>query len=146
AVRVRLVGEAHQLAREGTQFWIERPRLSIAEVRGLDTLVAGRYLAVMPGPADAAAQSEFQGGDSVVPADLPAGSVEIVLHAAQRWGIERGVQVTYRGLRVGQIISVGLASDGTSIEARAFIEPRYRSLVRQNSVFWSNSGLDVNMG
>ena len=146
AVRVRLVGEAHHLAREGTQFWVERPRVSVAEVRGLDTLVGGRYLAVSPGADDAKPRTEFDGLDVAPVAEVPVGALEIVLHAPQRWGVDRGVPVTYRGLRVGQVLSVGLSSDGTSLEARAFIEARYRSLVRQNSVFWSASGVDVSVG
>lgn len=146
AVRVRLVGEAHHLAREGTQFWVERPRVSVMEVRGLDTLVGGRYLAVSPGHDDAKPRDEFEGLDVAPVVDVPAGALEIVLHAPQRWGVDRGVPVTYRGLRVGQVLSVGLSSDGTSLEARAFVESRYRSLVRQNSVFWSTSGVDVSVG
>ena len=146
AVRVRLVGEAHHLAREGTQFWVERPRVSVAEVRGLDTLVGGRYLAVSPGPDDAKPRTEFEGLDVAPVVEVPVGALEIVLHAPQRWGVDRGVPVMYRGLRVGQVVSIGLSSDGTSLEARAFVESRYRSLVRQNSVFWSASGVDVSVG
>ena len=146
SVRVRLSGESHHLAREGTQFWVERPRLSMVEVRGLDTLVGGRYVAVMPGPNDAQSRQAFDGLDVAPVAELPTGALEVVLHAPQRWGIDAGVPVTYRGLKVGQVLSVGLSSDGTSIEARAFIESRYRLLVRQNSVFWSTSGIDVNVG
>lgn len=146
AVRVRLSGEAHHLAREGTQFWVERPRLSVTEVRGLETLVGGRYIAVSPGPERAKPLEVFEGLDVAPVAELPAGALEIVLHSPQRWGVDRGVPVTYRGLRVGQVLSVGLSSDGTSIEARAYIESRFRSLVRQNSVFWSTSGIDVNLG
>lgn len=146
AVRVRLVGEAHHLAHEGSQFWVERPRLSVAEVRGLDTLVGGRYLAVSPGPDDARPCDKFEGLDVAPVVEIPVGALEIVLHAPQRWGVDRGVPVTYRGLRVGQVLSVGLSSDGTNVEARAFVESRYRSLVRQNSVFWSTSGVDVSLG
>lgn len=146
AVRVRLVGEAHHLAREGTQFWVERPHVSVAEVRGLDTLVGGRYLAVSPGPDDAKPRTKFEGLDLAPVGEVPVGALEIVLHAPQRWGVDRGVPVTYRGLRVGQVLSVGLSSDGTSLEARAFVESRFRSLVRQNSVFWSVSGVDVSVG
>ncbi len=146
SVRVRLSGESHHLAREGTQFWVERPRLSMVEVRGLDTLVGGRYVAVMPGPSDAKSREDFDGLDVAPVAELPPGALEVVLHAPQRWGIDAGVPVTYRGLKVGQVLSVGLSSDGTSIEARAFIEARYRLLVRQNSVFWSTSGIDLNVG
>ncbi|MCX7422320.1 MAG: MlaD family protein [Planctomycetia bacterium] len=146
SVRVRLSGESHHLAREGTQFWVERPRLSMVEVRGLDTLVGGRYVAVMPGPSEAPLRQEFDGLEIAPVAELPSGALEVVLYAPQRWGIDAGVPVTYRGLKVGQVLSVGLSSDGTSIEARAFIESRYRLLVRQNSVFWSTSGIDVNVG
>ena len=146
-VRVRLVGQARRLGLwSGSQFWIERPRVSIAEVRGLETIVGGRYVALLPGPADAKPQLDFDGLDAVTHPEVPAGALEIVLNAPQRWGVDRGVAVTYRGLRVGQVLSVALASDGTSIEARAYIDARYRSLVRQNSVFWSNSGVDVNFG
>lgn len=146
SVKVRLVGEAHQLAREGTQFWIERPQLSMAEVRGLDTLIGGRYLSVAPGPIDAPEQTQFEGIESNALPAIPEGSLEIILHAPQRWGVERGVPVLYRGLNVGKVISVGLASDGTNVEVRAWIDAQYRSLVRQNSVFWSQSGVDVNFG
>ncbi|MFM9964099.1 MAG: MlaD family protein [Planctomycetaceae bacterium] len=146
AVRVRLVGEAHHLAREGTRFWVERPRVSVAEVRGLETLVGGRYLAVMPGPEESPSCAEFDGLDTAPVAEVPAGALQIVLHAPQRWGVERGVPVTYRGLQVGQVLSVGLSSDGTSLEAHAYVESRYRSLVRQNSLFWSSSGVDMSVG
>jgi paraquat-inducible protein B len=145
-VGVRLIGEAHHLAREGTQFWVEHPRVSVAEVRGLDTLIGGRYLAVLPGPEDAKPRAEFLGLDVAPVSEVPVGALEFLLHAPQRWGIDRGVPITFRGLKVGQVLSTGLSSDGTSIEARAFVEARYRSLVRQNSVFWSTSGVDLNVG
>jgi paraquat-inducible protein B len=145
-VGVRLIGEAHHLAREGTQFWVEHPRVSVAEVRGLDTLIGGRYLAVLPGPDDAQPRTEFVGLEVAPVSEVPVGALEFLLHAPQRWGIDRGVPITFRGLKVGQVLSTGLSSDGTRIEARAFVESRYRSLVRQNSVFWSTSGVDLNVG
>ncbi len=146
SVRVRLAGAGRQAAREGSQFWVEHARVSVAEVRGLDTLIGGRYVAVMPGPVDAELVASFVGLETAPVEAIPPGGIEIILHAPQRWGIDRGVPVTYRGLRVGQVTSVGLASDGSRIEARASIEARYRSLVRRNSVFWSTSGIGVNLG
>lgn len=146
SVRVRLSGEAHHLAREGTQFWVEHPRVSMTEIRGLDTLIGGRFLAVIAGPDEAKPRDTFEGLDVAPVAEIPAGALEFSLHAPQRWGVDRGVPVTYRGLKVGQVVSVGLSSDGTNIEVRAYVESRFRSLVRQNSLFWSTSGIDVNFG
>lgn len=60
-VAIRLVGQAERLARSGTQFWVERPRLDVSEVRGLETLVGGRYIAVEPTRSDSPASQDFVG-------------------------------------------------------------------------------------
>lgn len=145
-VRVRLLSSASRLARVGSQFWVERPTVSAAEVRGLDTLVGGRYIAVQPGAADAALATSFDGLSTAPPGDLPEGGVEVVLEASQRGGLRRGVPVLYRGQRVGHVIAVALASDATTVEARAWIDAAYRELVRDNTQFWMNSGIDVSVG
>ena len=145
-VNVRLLNSAARLARIGTQFWVERPTVSAAEVRGLDTLVGGRYIAVQPGSADGSLQTTFDGLSKAPPGDLPEGGVEIVLEASQRGGLRRGVPVLYRGQRVGHVIAVALASDATTVEARVWVDAAYRELVRDNSRFWMNSGIDVSVG
>lgn len=145
-VRVRLAEGAGSLARTGSQFWVERPQFTAAEIRGLDTLVGGRYLDVLPGPAEAAAQVVFEGLDQP-PAGLRSeGGLEVVLEGASRHGLQRGAPVQYRGLRIGHVISVSLAPEATGVEARVYIEPQYKPLVRENSVFWRASGIDVSIG
>ncbi len=145
-VRVRLIGRATGLARAGSQFWVERPRVSIAEIRGLETLVGGRYLAVVPGPADGESRQSFVGLESAPAGELPAGGLEILLQGSVKHGLEAGTPVTYRGERVGHIVSVGLARDAASVDARVYIQPEYRNLIRDNTRFWTNSGLHLNFG
>lgn len=145
-VRVRLLQSASRLARQGTQFWVERPAVSAVEVRGLDTLIRGHYIAVQPGPADAGASRTFEGLAEAPAGDLPEGGVEIVLEADQRGGLRRGVPVLYRGQQVGHVITVALSSDAASVEARVWIDAAYRELVRDNTRFWMNSGIDVSVG
>lgn len=146
AVDVRLTGSAAEVARVGTRFWIERPTVSAAEIRGLDTLVGGRYLAMEPGSLDAQIATEFEGLETPPAAPAPEGSLEIVLEAGQRGGLKRGVPILYRGVQIGHVIAVALASDAASVEARAGIEPAYRHLVRENSVFWNSSGVGMSVG
>lgn len=146
AVSLQLTDSARSIARAGTQFWVERPRVSIREVRGLETLVTGRFIAVRPGPEDAASQSEFQGLDTAPFREMPEGGLEIVLFGPELRGLQHGAPVLYRGVRVGHIVTVGLASDATIVEARAFIQPAYRQLVRRDSVFWNESGIDFSVG
>ena len=146
-VFVRLTEGARALARVGSQFWVERPKVSAAEVRGLDTLVSGRYLAVLPGPTGAEPHYRFDGLDTPPPiSDPPAGGLEIVLESLQRGGLSSGIPITYRGLHVGHVMTVGLSNDSASVEARAYILPAYAPLVRDNTKFWSASGIDVSIG
>jgi paraquat-inducible protein B len=144
SARVQLSGSAQQLARKGTRFWVERPTISVVEIRGLDTLVGGRYIALQPGSGET--QTEFAGLDVAPPADLPKGGLELVLEAKQRGGLQRGVPVLYRGLRIGHLTHVALASDAATVEASAWIERPYKHLIRKNTKFWSSGGFDVSVG
>lgn len=134
------------LARQSSQFWIERPLLSATEVRGLDTLIGGRFIGVTPGPAAGPRQVEFEGISSAPSGEIPEESLEIVLESNDRGGLQRGAPVLYRGLQVGHIISVALSPDAASVEARTLILPAFKPLVRNNSVFWETSGIDVSVG
>jgi hypothetical protein len=134
------------LAREGSQFWVERPRVDTSSVRGLETITSGRHLAVNPAPSGRPLVSQFEGLELPPPHEILEGSLEIVLVGTARGGLQRGIPVTFRGLPIGHIQSVGLARDSGAVEARAVIEPGFKSLVRENTVFWDDSGIDVSVG
>ena len=146
-VRVRLVKTAQRLARAGSQFWVERPDVSLTGVRSLETLVGGHYLAVEPGPLDAPSLILFDGlEDPPSILEQTEGGLEIVLASPRRLGVEAGAPISFRGLPVGHVISVALTPDATEVAARAYIKPGYKQLVRDNSKFWSTSGIDFNIG
>jgi len=145
-VGVRLVGAAKGFAQAGTQFWIEKPRLDVTEIRGLETLLGGRYLAIQPDSSSSTPQSEFIGLAEPPPLPRRGGSLEIELDAAERAGLVRGAPVTYRGLEVGRIANVGLSNDGATVRIRVVIEPEYAELVRDNSKWWSISGVQFDLG
>jgi paraquat-inducible protein B len=146
-VTVDLTEEAASLAREGTRFWVERPDIRLGQVRGLDTLVGGRYVGVLPGSDTGARVYSFEGlSDPPASIEELADGLEIVLESAQRFGLQRGSPVSYRGVEVGHVISVGLTNDSSNVVARTYIRPEYRSLVRDNSRFWSNSGIGLRFG
>jgi hypothetical protein len=146
-IRVRLDPQAQKLARQGSRFWIVRPRINLSGVEGLETIIGAKYLAVLPGPEDAAAATTFVGIEDPPLVDmLEPGGREIVLVTPNPNGLGPGVPVLYRNLRVGGVIDVRLAADGSAAEARVYIQPRYKQLVRDNTKFWNASGLKVSGG
>lgn len=146
-VNIRLIGSAKSFARSGTQYWIERPRLDVTEVRGLETLIGGRYVAVQPSTTTAAEmQQRFVGLAEPPPLPRRSGSLEIELDAADRAGLVRGAPITYRGLEVGRVANVNLSSDGATVKVQVMIDAEYADLVRDNSKWWSIQGMQVELG
>ncbi len=144
-VSARLFGNAHTLACAGTRFWIVRPQLGLSGIAGLDTIIGPRYLAILPG--DGAPQRTFVGlpFPPAVEATLPS-DLEIILEAPRRGGLLPGAPVLYRQVRIGTVLSVALASDGGSVEARTHVQGRYAPLVREGSRFWRIGGLSMHLG
>lgn len=145
-VKAGLMGGAQKLATAGTQFWIERPRLDITEVRGLDTLVTGRYIAMQPASSSSAQQDFFVGLPAAPPLPRRDGSLEVELDAPRRLGLVRGAPVTYRGLEVGRVSNVELSPDGASVKVGVIIEREYTELVRADSRWWANGGVELEAG
>ena len=115
-------------------------------MRGLETLLGGRYIAMQPSSLDSPTDTQFTGLAEPPPLPRRDGSLEIELDAPRRLGLVRGAPVTYRGLEVGRIGNVGLARDGASVKVSATIEPEYAELVRDNSKWWSTGGIQFNAG
>ncbi len=146
-IDVRLEEGAEAIGRSGSRFWLVRPQLGLDEVQGVETIFGARYLAVLPGPPDAPEERRFVALDEPpVTEAVEPGGLELVLEAPRRFGLAPGAPVAYRGIRVGSILDVRLASDATSVEMIAYVRPDYAPLVRRGSRFWQTSGFRVDVG
>ncbi|GJM22248.1 MAG: hypothetical protein DHS20C15_21630 [Planctomycetota bacterium] len=143
-LEVRLAPEAEELARQGSRFWIEHPRLELDGLRGLDTLLGGAYLAVQPGAGPA--MRSFVGLSEAPLDEARQPGVDITLEAERRGSLRAGSPVTYRRITVGRVLSVGLASDGRRVEATARVLQPFAELVRENTRFWDTSGVQFELG
>lgn len=143
-IEVLLRKDAAGLARAGTLFWIVRPQLSLDAVSGLETIIGAQYISLHPGPDGSPRNLDFTALSVAPLEDELSGSqgLEIVLEAPVRFGLQAGAGIAYRGVRIGSVISVGLASDASSVEIRARIRRAYAQLVRERSVFWETGGVE----
>ncbi len=144
-VAVSLTPSGGELDREGTRFWIVRPRLSLTEFTGLDTAIGAKYIAVSPGDANGPHQREFAGLAVAPPDELTAGGLELVLRSDDRHGIGAGSPIIWRGVTVGQVISVNLSPDARHVDFGVRVDRSYRRLLRRSSKFWIHSGFGVDL-
>lgn len=144
-VTASLTQQGDMLARGGSRVWVVRPRLGLSAVEGLETLIGPRYLAILPGGG--AQQRHFVGlPEAPVVEQVEPGDLEVILVAEQTGSVRPGSPVSYRQVRVGTVLSTGLASDGGSVEARVHIEQPFARLVRADTRFWPTGGFEAHMG
>lgn len=144
--KVTLTPEAGGLAREGTRFWIVRPQLSFAGVSGLETAVGAKYIAVSPGDPGAEQRSRFEGLGAAPPDENFGEGTDLVLRSDAKHGVSVGAPVSWRGVEVGQILSINLSPDARFVDVHARINSEFTRLLRSTSQFWVTSGLGLDVG
>ncbi len=142
-VRIRLVKSAEALAREGSTFWIVRPRVGFGQITGLSTVLSGPEIQVIPGKKDAEVKREFTGLES--PPVSAEGGMKFILRA-ERPKMRVDAPVYYRGVEVGSVYKLDLSPNSLSADVHIVIFPRYAALVREGSSFWDVSGVTIKGG
>jgi len=142
-VRIRLTRTGAGLAREGSRFWIVRPRVGLGQVTGLATVLSGPEINVLPGKAGEPAKYEFSGLDN--PPTTIEGGLQIVLRG-EHPKMRADAPVYFRGVEVGVVQKIDLAPNALSADVHVVIYPRFAALVREGSAFWDVSGLNVKAG
>jgi paraquat-inducible protein B len=135
---VRLDKSARSLARQGSQFWIVHPEIGFSGVKGLDTLVTGVRLNVIPGTGPVA--TRFKGLDKAPAPDVIDEGRAFILQCDRLGSLTTGAPVLYRELKVGSVEASRLSADSTSVLIRIHLEAPYVNLVRTNTRFWNTGG------
>lgn len=141
-VTARLDESGARLARAQSRFWLVKPEIGLTGASNLDTLIKGLYIAVEPGGGPQ--KNRFEGSLAPPPRRVGAG-LDVTLWARQRGSVEPGSKVFYRQVPVGEVRAINLSDTADSVSFAVTIEPRYAALVRQNTVFWNASGVQVDV-
>jgi paraquat-inducible protein B len=139
-VTARMERTAAPLLVEGTRFWVVRPKVDLAGVSGLGTLLSGSYISLDPATSSSR-RDTFVGLDEppTITSDVPG--KRFVLKGDDLGSLDVGSPVFLRRKRVGQVTSARLDPVGVTVEI--FIDAPYARYVATTSHFWHESGVDV---
>lgn len=145
-VTVRMSKETTPLLTDHARFWVVRPRFSLTQPSGLQTLVSGSYIAVDPGPPGGKPQRDFRGLEQPPEVRSDEAGQTFTLSSARLGWLEAGAPVFYRDIAVGQLLDYKEQGMGKPILMHVFIRTPYDHYVRDGTHFWNTSGLSVNVG
>lgn len=144
-VKASIKSDMEDALRDDTQFWLVTPKASLAGVSGLDALVGGNYIGMMPGKGKA--RDHFTALDTQPKYRLNNGELMIHLHAPDLGSLSSGSLVYYRKIPVGRVYDYAINANKRGVTIDVLIERRFTNLVKKGSRFWNVSGIkaDVNL-
>lgn len=139
-VTARILPEyVENIAVSGSHFWLTEPEIGLGGVKNLDAIIS-KSISVEPGQGAATFKFKLEHKRHYEQ------GTSFTLQSEQRGSVQVGTPVLYRQMEVGQVTSVRLGDFADRIVTQIEIQPNYAYLVRQNSVFWNVSGVDVSIG
>jgi paraquat-inducible protein B len=141
-VTADITNDAKGLLVKDTRFWVVRARISGGNVTGLGTLIGGSYIGLDAGKSKDR-RDDFVGLETPPAVALDVPGKQFVLHAADVGSLDTGSPILFRRMQVGQVISTELDRDGRGVTLKAFVRAPYDEFVRNSSVFWQASGIDM---
>ncbi|HET8995184.1 MAG TPA: MlaD family protein [Acetobacteraceae bacterium] len=145
-VTVRMTREAEPLLTDRTKFWVVKPRFFAGALSGLETLVSGSYIEMLPSPKPGERTRNFTGLETppVLQSDVPGKT--FLLHAPRLGSISLGSPVFYRDLDVGEVLGWDIGDMASTVTVHAFVRAPYDKYVHDNSRFWNASGAKISLG
>lgn len=149
-VEAALTKDAADIAREGTRFWVVRPRLGFTGVSGLGTLLSGAYIGVdVPQDRDAserkATRLEFVGLETPPAVTHDRAGRRFTLRADDLGSLDIGSPVYFRRISVGRVVGYALDESGRAVNIDIFIDAPNDRFVTRAARFWNASGVDVSV-
>jgi paraquat-inducible protein B len=137
--------QAEPLLTDKTVFWVVKPRLFAGNISGLETLLSGSYIGMMPGAEGGKSQHAFKGVE-----DPPILTEHIAGHAfllkAKRLGsIQLGSPIFFRDQNVGEVLGWDIADMAEYVTIHAFVRAPYDGYVNDETRFWNASGLSIKL-
>ncbi len=145
-VTIATTREAEPLLTNKAVFWVVKPRLFAGNVSGLETVLSGSYVGVVPGEAGGKPQRDFIGQEDppVLQAHVPGHT--FLLRSRRLGSISVGSPVFFHDLNVGEVLGWDMADMADSVTMHAFVRAPYDSYVKGETRFWNASGLSLKLG
>lgn len=143
-IKVRMRPETEPLLTNESQFWVVRPQISRSGITGLNTLLSGAYIELLPGESGRLLlHHNLLDTPPIAPAD--AAGIRIRLHSEDTGLLTVGDPVLYRGFEVGTVEHTSFDIHLRRMAYQLFIRSPYDSLVTENVRFWLASGISFDL-
>ena len=145
-VTIATTRQAEPLLTEGTLFWVVKPRLFAGNISGVETLLSGSYVGMLPAAKAGKSEREFAGREDppLLGAYVPGRT--FLLKSKRIGAVSVGSPIFFRDLNVGEVLGWDIADMAEYVTIHAFVRAPYDSYVHDETRFWNASGVSIKLG
>src|SRR5471032_1027222 len=145
-VTVKTTREAEPLLSDKTIFWVVKPQIFAGNISGLDTLLSGSYIGMVPSTEKGKSQHNFIGQQDPPVLTTSVPGTTFTLETRKIGAISLGSPIFYRGLDVGTVLGWDLGEMARHVTIHAFVRAPFDKYVHEDSLFWNASGISFKLG
>ena len=138
--------EAKPLLTEGTLFWVVKPRFFAGNISGIETLLSGSYVGMLPAANPGKSQHEFVGREDPPVLGTYVPGRTFLLKSKRIGSVSVGSPIFFRDLNVGEVLGWDIADMAEYVTIHAFVRAPYDGYVHDQTRFWNASGLSIKLG
>ena len=129
---------------KNTRFWLVSADISLQGVSGLETLISGSYITILPDTRnDAESQDHFIALTEAPTLDMSTPGLHLTLHTDVLGSISENSPISFKQIPIGYVTGYHYIESSKKIAINIFIEPEFAHLVKENSLFYNTSGIQV---
>ncbi|AEY01846.1 hypothetical protein GU3_10450 [Oceanimonas sp. GK1] len=143
-ITARMSPQAEDMLNEDTRFWVVKPRIGREGISGLNTVLSGAYIQLLPGSSELS-KRRFQVLEQppVAPPDAPGLRINLISQVGN--AVTTGDPVSYQGYTVGRVEHSEFDPEKREMQLRLYIQSPYDVLVTTTTRFWTSSGIDMRL-
>jgi paraquat-inducible protein B len=127
-----------------TRFWLVSADISLQGVSGLDTLISGSYITIMPDTSgETESQDYFIALTEAPKLDMSTPGLHLTLHTDVLGSISENSPINFKQIPIGYVTGYQYIESSKKIAINIFIKPEYAHLIKENSLFYNTSGVQV---
>ncbi|TMM45650.1 PqiB family protein [Colwellia ponticola] len=127
-----------------TRFWLVSADISLQGVSGLDTLISGSYITMVPDTDKKTnSQSHFIALTEAPILDMSTPGLHLTLYSDVLGSISENSPISFKQIPIGHVTGYHYVESNKKIAIIIYIKPEYAHLVKENSLFYNSSGVQV---
>ena len=133
-----------EFAKEGTIFYLKKPRISFQEIANAGSTIMAVNIGVIKSDSikNGLPQTGFNGLDKEPSVNSHFGTI-IRVEDKTASSVNVDSPVYYKNVQIGKVLKVDLSSDASRVIIDCLIYDKYKKFIRKNSQFYDISGFEM---